>query len=550
MSNTAHKILLKDCLIAQKGNKPVVLRSTSFDGAIPYLSINALESGNFKEFTYKELGTVSSEKDILVVWDGSRSGLALKGMSGVIGSTLMGLIPIMLNTDYLYYFLKTNFDFINGNTTGSGIPHVDTELFFNLKIPFATEEYQIEVVDTLKRKLAQNSALLNHQKEVVKNALDSTKIIYPQDENIEITVDNFSQSILNSAFIGDLTKDYRVTNKKGKAEKFLGDYVANSSYKELYDLPADWKWNAMGNVALCRRGRFSARPRNDPKYFTGKHPFIQIREIPEYGGIIKNHRQTLNDEGAVVSKEFKKGTVVIAIVGSSIGNSGVLGYDMFFPDSIVGINALSNFDNDYIALYIQCEKNNFRNLSYSSGGQANLKIEFINNYPIPCPPLAEQKEIVRRTKLLIETAKKIKTNFEDAITNFRDLDKALLVEAFQNIPETTSLTLDQLKSKLEVEKSKIDKIRKEQQKEQSKIRSAMKKDATEIPTLSILDVLKVNNSLPAKEVWEKSKYQGDIDAFYEAIKQIDTNTLSWHIVNEDTERPESVLTLKSIQDED
>ena len=311
-------------------------------------------------------------------------------------------------------------------------------------------------------------------------------------------------------------------------------------------MPSSWSWNALGNVAKCSRGRFGARPRNDPKYFTGEHPFIQIREIPEHGGIINKHRQTLNDTGALVSKKFEKGTVVIAIVGSSIGISGVLEYDMFFPDSIVGINAYKDFDSEYIALYIQCEKDNFRNLSYSSGGQANLKIEYINNYPIPCPPLFEQKEIVRQTKLLIETSNKIKNNFQNAVTNFKNLDKAILEEAFKNIPETTSLTFDELNLEITTEKSKIEKKRKEQLKSQSEIRSKMKKKATDIPTLNIVDVLKLNNnSLSAKAVWQQSKFQGDIDSFYESIKQIGSKTLSWHITDEDTERPESILVLKT-----
>ncbi|PTS95559.1 hypothetical protein DBR27_16965, partial [Flavobacterium sp. HMWF030] len=360
MSDFAHKILLRDCVIAKKGNKPVVLTSSPFKDSVPYLSINALESGIYKEFTHKELGTISTSEDILVVWDGSRSGLALKGVKGAIGSTLMGLIPVKLNTDYLYYFLKTHFDFLNGNLTGSGIPHVDTNLFFNLKIPYASEDYQQMIVNNLQKRLADNLTLFNNQKEAVNKILDATNIRFSKDEDIHVTLDNFSQAILNSAFRGGLTKKNHQKHKQDIDSKFKSDFVANSNYKELYELPSSWSWNALGNVAKCSRGRFGARPRNDPKYFTGEHPFIQIREIPEHGGIINKHRQTLNDTGALVSKKFEKGTVVIAIVGSSIGISGVLEYDMFFPDSIVGINAYKDFDSEYIALYIQCEKDNFR----------------------------------------------------------------------------------------------------------------------------------------------------------------------------------------------
>ncbi len=59
--------------------------------------------------------------------------------------------------------------------------------------------------------------------------------------------------------------------------------------------------------------------------------------LPRNGGLICNHQQTLNEQGLAISKMFPKGTVAMAIVGATIGNSGILDYDMCFPDSLVGI---------------------------------------------------------------------------------------------------------------------------------------------------------------------------------------------------------------------
>lgn len=108
------------------------------------------------------------------------------------------------------------------------------------------------------------------------------------------------------------------------------------------------------------------RPRNDPAYYDGPHPFIQIGDLPPEGGWIESHRQTLNDKGFAVSKKFPKNTAVIAIVGATIGNTGLLAYDMCFPDSMIGIESGTLGGNRYIELYLRHKKREIRNASYAS----------------------------------------------------------------------------------------------------------------------------------------------------------------------------------------
>jgi len=134
---------------------------------------------------------------------------------------------------------------------------------------------------------------------------------------------------------GKLTEDWREENFNiepiSRVEKEEGFDLAVSE-KDLPLLPSTWRCTALGNYAHCSRGRFSARPRNDPTYFNGSHPFIQIGDLPNEGGWITSHQQTLNERGLEVSKKFSKGTVVIAIVGSTIGNTGILAQGYFILD--------------------------------------------------------------------------------------------------------------------------------------------------------------------------------------------------------------------------
>ena len=42
---------------------------------------------------------------------------------------------------------------------------------------------------------------------------------------------------------------------------------------------ADWKQVKFGELGILKRGRSKHRPRNDPKLFGGKYPFIQTGEV-------------------------------------------------------------------------------------------------------------------------------------------------------------------------------------------------------------------------------------------------------------------------------
>ena len=167
---------------------------------------------------------------------------------------------------------------------------------------------------------------------------------------------------------------------------------------DLPDLPEGWAWASLDQTFAVERGRFSIRPRNDPRYFGGPHPFVQIGDLPREGGQIANYNQTLNNDGLSVSKMFRRGTALIAIVGATIANTGILSFDSCCPDSLV---ALQSEDVDllqYAESYMQSIKLDLRRMSYSSGGQPNINLAMLNPYPIPLPPAAELTRIMEELK--------------------------------------------------------------------------------------------------------------------------------------------------------
>ena len=76
-------------------------------------------------------------------------------------------------------------------------------------------------------------------------------------------------------------------------------------------LPRNWDFIPLEQLASVERGKFTARPRNDPRYYGGSIPFVQTGDVVAADGVIKNYSQTLNEAGLGVSKLFPKGSILV-----------------------------------------------------------------------------------------------------------------------------------------------------------------------------------------------------------------------------------------------
>jgi type I restriction enzyme S subunit len=199
----------------------------------------------------------------------------------------------------------------------------------------------------------------------------------------------------------------------------------------LPELPVGWVWASLEQCFIVQRGRFSIRPRNDPRFYSGKYPFVQIGDLPREGGNITQFSQTLNEKGLEISRMFKKGTILIAIVGATIANTGILTFDSCSPDSLVGIQADDDIRLKYAEMYLRSKKLEIRNASYASGGQPNINLQTLNPYPIPLPPLAEQQRIVEEVERRLSVMDEVEVTLEANLKRAERLRQAILKRAFE-----------------------------------------------------------------------------------------------------------------------
>ena len=148
-------------------------------------------------------------------------------------------------------------------------------------------------------------------------------------------------------------------------------------------------------VASIQRGRFTPRPRDNPKYFGGAMPFIQTAQVIASRLWIESYEQTLNDIGISVSKVFPKETIVMVIAGTYVGSVAKLGFESAFTDSLLGIRANpAILDNDYLFYYLRHFEAEVDSLA-TEVAQRNLSIAGLQDFEIAFPrDLNEQRKVV------------------------------------------------------------------------------------------------------------------------------------------------------------
>ena len=168
----------------EKGKKPVSQSDSPEDGYLPYVDIEAFETGKIKQYTDGTKCTPCDDGDILIVCDGSRSGLVGRAVKGYVGSTLAKISADGLSDRYLFRFVQGKYALLNTKKKGTGTPHLNQELLKQQKLIVPSIEEQERIVarieelfsqldagvETLKKTKAQ---LAVYRQAVLKEAFDS-----------------------------------------------------------------------------------------------------------------------------------------------------------------------------------------------------------------------------------------------------------------------------------------------------------------------------------------------------------------------------------------
>ncbi len=186
-------------------------------------------------------------------------------------------------------------------------------------------------------------------------------------------------------------------------------------------IPNGWELSTLGDIASVNRGKFTQRPRNDPRYYGGSAPFIQTGDVSKAnGGVTSKYSQTLSELGVRVSREFPAGTIAITIA-ANIADTAILGTSMYFPDSVVGAVVQEPHSARFVEMCIRRAKPGLAARAPQSA-QKNINLQDLRPLRLVLPPAPEQRRIAEILDTLDETIRKT----EQVIKQLQQMKQGLL----------------------------------------------------------------------------------------------------------------------------
>jgi type I restriction enzyme S subunit len=381
----------KTVVTYQKGKKPKVLKDEPFVGSAPYLDIKAFEKDVIQRHGDIESSNLIEEDSIGIVWDGARSGWVGIGKYGAVGSTIAILKPTLVDSYYTYRFLQSKFDYLNTNTRGTGIPHVDPQILWKIQFPLPPLPEQ-------KRIVAKLDGLFAHLEEV-KTRLDKV----PQ------LLKDFEESTLFQAISGKLTQDWRIINN--------ADTWTTKSLEKIADV-------------------IDPNPKHrNPRYFEEGFLFLSTAQFGENDGWnLKTAKYVAEDTILEQEKRchFNNKSIAFSRKGT-IGETRILPNTFRFAllDSVCVINPSDQIDHKFLnwSIRSQIVRNQVSNLTRGVALK-QISLGAVRSLQIPVPSLEEQKVIGDIIDAVFKKSNALNEKFKAIKQNINNLPKTILTKAF------------------------------------------------------------------------------------------------------------------------
>lgn len=453
------KTSIEDVILYQKGKKPKKLQPIEFENSVPYLDIKAFEKKEIRQYADKESSQIIDEHDVVMVWDGARSGWVSKGVKGALGSTIARFRPFLFSQKYLYYFLDSQFSYVNSNTKGTGIPHVDPQILWGIKMPLPPLNEQHRIVSKIEELFSE----LDNGVANLKRAQNQLKV--------------YRQALLKHAFEGRLTDQWRKENNPEPAEKLLErikeerqqryeqelkewkaavkawekdgkkgrkpgkpakpvDFppLSKDILDQLPDIPNNWKWIRNNDLLYY----VTSGSRDWKKYYseTGAY-FIRTQDIKTNKLQIENAAFVNLPENVEGKRSLvQKGDLLMTITGANVGKVAYIKENIpesYVSQSVALMKPINPRVTPFLHIYFQSDvygAKMINGLVYGVGRPV-LSLENMREAPVTICSFEEQEEIISLIESQFSIIDNLEETIESGIKKSEALRQSILKKAFE-----------------------------------------------------------------------------------------------------------------------
>jgi type I restriction enzyme S subunit len=394
-------------LVTFKKGKKVETSLDRIFGYRRYLGAGSL-AGKHDGYASTYLSVLANDNDVLMLWDGERSGLVGYKLEGVVSSTVSKLTPNeKINTSYLYYNLFNNFEWIQNRRTGTGVPHVPKDLNRIYKVNYPKNRvYQKKIATIL---------------QTIDQTIEKTEALIEKYQQIKV-------GLMHDLFTRGITADGKLRPFREQAPELyqetpIGWIPKDWEVMELIDLytkltsgSRDWAryYSKTGDLFV----RISNLTREHINFRWNSMKYVDIRNTSE------GQRTKLEEGDVLISITADLG--IIGVVPSNFGRAFINQHTALLrPNtSIVNPRFLGNYLSSTTSQK-QFDKYN------DSGAKAGLNLPTIEAIFCSIPKIDEQNMIADRIDKIDGVIAKLKVEHDKFLKQKQGLMQDLLTGKVQ-----------------------------------------------------------------------------------------------------------------------
>lgn len=521
---------------------------------LPILRANNISDGtiNFDKLVFVHKKYVNDEQmlqvgDIVIAMSSGSKRLVgkaaplTKQWNGSFGAFCSVARPFKsIDDKYLNHFFQSNIyrDNISIQSSGININNIRKEYFDLIQIPLPSRTEQKKISDSL---------------HILFGNLNSVKSKLEYFPNF---VADFRQQILSHAISGKLTKDWRLKNtqvepanlflknliikREKQYHKLIKLYKKKKHKKPDKDFIIDYKrhksistWSeAKLDNLIYIAGRIGWRGLKADEYSRSGALFLSVYNLNRGKGYeIKyddSYYVPMGRYNESPEIQLTNDDILLVKDGAGIGKVGIiknLPQKATVNSSLLLIRAKEAFIPEYLLYFLAGPKLQELAKSRISGTAIpHLFQKDIKEFVLSVPPIAEQKEIIKRVKYLLNQLEIIESKYFILKSLFEDLPQQILKKAFSGklIPqnpndEPIEILLDNIRKEKDAMVKEQGLIKK---KKQSKINDRIIMEDTNRKDL--FDIIKsFPDGISPEELLKKANYDSkDISDFYKNLKSI------------------------------
>ena len=424
---------MPDVVKWSSGGTPKATEKSYYEnGTIPWLIIGDLNDGIVTSSASKitELGLQNSNAKmipvgtLLVAMYGSIGKLGITGIECCTNQAIAYAKELKgVSTKYMYYYMAMMKSELISHGKGGTQKNISQTVLNSLEVLVPPEKEQERIVNKIEELFSE----LDSAVETLKKTKEQLAV--------------YRQSVLECAFEGEYTIDWRKQNKYSVSEfkkelyKKRCDARNTSEYQlmeeiSLPSIPKGWDWVFVGDIVTS------------PEYGTskkslkkGKIPVLRMGNMKN-GSIDWDDLVYSNDEEDNKKYRLHDQDVLFNRTNSPehVGKTSIFKgeQEAIFAGYIIRINQLPEINAQYLTYYMNSHTaKKYSNKVKTDGvNQSNINGKKLLSYPFPLCTRGEQDKIVDEIEIRLSKCDSIEKTVNDALIQANAMRQSILKKAF------------------------------------------------------------------------------------------------------------------------